>query len=83
MVGMPNTVLCVIPHAVQGTNTDVTVDESSVLRLNSSGRYPRFLYSSRKMEEFMMMERNWSPIIIFNATPDVTVEATRLVVWRR
>ena len=38
IVGIPSTVLCVIPHAVQGTRTDVTVEESSVLRLSSSGR---------------------------------------------
>ena len=37
-VGMPSTVLCVIPQAVQGTSTEVTVAESSVLRLSNSGR---------------------------------------------
>ena len=37
-VGMPNTVLCVMPQAVQGTNTEVTVAESSVERLSNSGR---------------------------------------------
>lgn len=37
-VGMPSTVLCVMPHAVQGTSTEVTVAESSVERLSSSGR---------------------------------------------
>ena len=37
-VGMPSTVLCVMPHAVHGTRTEVTVALSSVLRLSSSGR---------------------------------------------
>ena len=37
-VGMPRTVLCVIPQAVHGTSTLVTVALSSVLRLKSSGR---------------------------------------------
>ena len=36
-VGIPSTVLCVIPHAVHGTSTEVTVAESSVERLRSSG----------------------------------------------
>ena len=36
-MAMPRTVLWVIPQAVQGTRTEVTVAESSVERLNNSG----------------------------------------------
>ena len=34
------------------------------------------------MEAFMMIERNWSPIIILSSTPETTVEVTRLTVLR-
>ena len=34
------------------------------------------------MEAFIMIERNWSPIIILSSTPETTVEATRLTVLR-
>ena len=42
--GTPNTADCVAPQVFQGTSTDVTVPESSRVRLSSSGFNPLSLY---------------------------------------
>ena len=41
-VETPSTVLCVMPHEFHGTNTEVTVTASSVVRLSSRDSRLRF-----------------------------------------
>ena len=43
LVATPNSVACVMPQVFHGTSTDVTVTESSVVRLNRRLSYPFFL----------------------------------------
>lgn len=58
----PRTVACVIPQEFHGINTDVTVTESSTVRLRSRLSNPLFLYSSLKRFPVSMMDRYWSAV---------------------
>lgn len=71
-------VACVIPHEFQGINTEVTVTESSVVRLNSLLSYPCFLYILPNMLPVRMILIYWSAVAKFMNKPEHTVDETRL-----
>lgn len=71
-------VACVIPHEFHGINTEVTVTESSVVRLNSLLSYPCFLYILPNMLPVRMMLIYWSAVAKFMNKPEHTVDETRL-----
>ena len=70
---------CVMPQVVHGISTEVTVTESSVVRLSRRLSNPRCLYTSLNISLFRMMAINWSAVQMFKDNPDTTVEATMLV----
>ena len=74
----PRTVACVIPQEFHGINTDVTVTESSTVRLRSRLSNPLFLYSSLKRFPVSMMDRYWSAVQVLKKSPEATVEHTAL-----
>ena len=68
-----------MPQVVHGISTEVTVTESSVVRLSRRLSNPRCLYTSLNISLFRMMAMNWSAVQMFKDNPDTTVEATMLV----
>ena len=66
-----------MPQVFHGMSTDVTVQESSTLRLSSLGSYPAFLYTSLNMLESSIIERYWSHTARLKNIPAPSVEPTR------
>lgn len=71
---------CVIPHEFHGTNTEVTVAESSTERLRSRPSRPLRRYNSLKVLPVMIIEIYWSAVVRLQNIPVANVEPTTLMV---
>ena len=77
--GTPKTTDCVAPQVFQGTKTEVTVPESSSVRLSNSGFNPRLRYVFANILPGTTIAKYWSEAVIKNRHV-TTVDATSDVV---
>ena len=76
IVATPNTLDCAIAQVFQGTSTDVTVAESSIVRLSNLDSNPCFWYTFLKILPVRIIVKYWSPHTVFKNEPTQTVDAT-------